>query len=335
MKRAGGIRGREYTPTVDGNFDRISTEIDPGFGTEDEYQAMVRRARDNGAVIIGDIIPGHSGKGADFRLAERRLRRLPGPLPHGGDPADGLEPAPRGPGRQGLGQPRARGGGRAQGARLHRRAAPAHHLLRAGRQGDRLVGHRRRRRASTARAAAGSTCTTSRKGSPPSTGSIPPSPRSGWSRATPLHSLGTLGERMLRLDANGFLGIEVGPEQRPRLVRGASALGHLQPAHRRPGAQARRLHLPGAEPHPRGHQGDVARGRRSLLRLRHPPRPTTTPSSPATPSSCDSCSICRGPTRSIPRASSTRSRTTTSSPSSWCTSGPGTRTRPSPSAASR
>ena len=33
MKRAGGIRGREYTPTVDGNFDRISSEIDPAFGT--------------------------------------------------------------------------------------------------------------------------------------------------------------------------------------------------------------------------------------------------------------------------------------------------------------
>ena len=45
MKRAGGLRGREYTPTVDGNFDRISTEIDPGFGTEDDYKAMVRRAR--------------------------------------------------------------------------------------------------------------------------------------------------------------------------------------------------------------------------------------------------------------------------------------------------
>ena len=26
-----------------------------------------------------------------------------------------------------------------------------------------------------------------------------------------IHSLGTLGERMLRLDTNGFLGIEVGP----------------------------------------------------------------------------------------------------------------------------
>jgi trehalose synthase len=29
MKQAGGIRGRDYTPTVDGNFDRISFDIDP------------------------------------------------------------------------------------------------------------------------------------------------------------------------------------------------------------------------------------------------------------------------------------------------------------------
>src|SRR5499427_6669872 len=39
MKRAGGIRGYEFTPTIDGNFDRISSEIDPAFGTEDEYRA--------------------------------------------------------------------------------------------------------------------------------------------------------------------------------------------------------------------------------------------------------------------------------------------------------
>src|SRR4030095_5107663 len=78
MKHAGGIRGREYTPTVDGNFDRISSEIDPGFGTEEQYQAMVRHARDHGAVLIGDVIPGHSGKGADFRLAERGYRDYPG-----------------------------------------------------------------------------------------------------------------------------------------------------------------------------------------------------------------------------------------------------------------
>src|SRR5499433_981586 len=40
MKRAGGIRGREYTPTVDGNFDRISREIDPVFGTEAQFLVM-------------------------------------------------------------------------------------------------------------------------------------------------------------------------------------------------------------------------------------------------------------------------------------------------------
>ena len=78
MKRAGGLRGREYTPTVDGNFDRISSEIDPAFGTEAEFQSMVRSAAANRAVIIGDIIPGHSGKGADFRLAERRYDDYPG-----------------------------------------------------------------------------------------------------------------------------------------------------------------------------------------------------------------------------------------------------------------
>src|SRR5262245_31918646 len=78
MKRAGGIRGYEFTPTIDGNFDRIGSEIDPAFGTEDEYTSMVRHARDNGAIVIGDIIPGHSGKGADFRLAERRYGDYPG-----------------------------------------------------------------------------------------------------------------------------------------------------------------------------------------------------------------------------------------------------------------
>src|SRR5438552_2940775 len=29
MKQAGGLRGREVTPTIDGNFDRISFNIDP------------------------------------------------------------------------------------------------------------------------------------------------------------------------------------------------------------------------------------------------------------------------------------------------------------------
>jgi trehalose synthase len=78
MKRSGGVSGRTFTPTVDGYFDRISQEIDPVFGTEDEYRAMVKTAGDHQAVVIGDIIPGHTGKGADFRLAERNVGDYPG-----------------------------------------------------------------------------------------------------------------------------------------------------------------------------------------------------------------------------------------------------------------
>src|SRR6185436_15889939 len=78
MKRSGGISGTAYTPSVDGNFDRISFDIDPAFGTEDQYKAMVKVARSHGAVVIGDVIPGHTGEGADFLLAQRRVGDYPG-----------------------------------------------------------------------------------------------------------------------------------------------------------------------------------------------------------------------------------------------------------------
>lgn len=78
MKRSGGVRDHTFTPTVDGNFDRISFEIDPSFGTEAQYQAVVASARRHGAIVIGDIIPGHTGKGPDFRLAERDYGDYPG-----------------------------------------------------------------------------------------------------------------------------------------------------------------------------------------------------------------------------------------------------------------
>jgi trehalose synthase len=71
MKRSGGVIGRAYTPSVDGNFDRISFDIDPSFGTQAQYKKLVQVARSHGAIVIGDIVPGHTGKGPDFRLAER------------------------------------------------------------------------------------------------------------------------------------------------------------------------------------------------------------------------------------------------------------------------
>ena len=70
VKLAGGISGWSQTPSVDGHFDRISMAIDPVFGTEDEFRRMCQVAADHGGTVIDDIVPGHTGKGADFRLAE-------------------------------------------------------------------------------------------------------------------------------------------------------------------------------------------------------------------------------------------------------------------------
>ncbi len=78
VKRAGGIWGWDLTPSVDGHFDRISTQIDPAFGTEEEFRQMCGTANWYGGTIIDDIVPGHTGKGADFRLAELKYADYPG-----------------------------------------------------------------------------------------------------------------------------------------------------------------------------------------------------------------------------------------------------------------
>lgn len=78
VKRAGGIAGWLETPSVDGHFDRISTQIDPTFGTEDEFRALCDVADGHGGSVIDDIVPGHTGKGADFRLAEMGFKDYPG-----------------------------------------------------------------------------------------------------------------------------------------------------------------------------------------------------------------------------------------------------------------
>ena len=78
VKRAGGISGWDLTPSVDGHFDRISTRIDETFGTETEFRSMSEAAAAHSGTIIDDIVPGHTGKGADFRLAEMRVGDYPG-----------------------------------------------------------------------------------------------------------------------------------------------------------------------------------------------------------------------------------------------------------------
>ena len=78
LKRSGGVTGRQYTPTIDGHFDRIGLEIDPQFGTDADYRQMMAAANKAKLVVIGDIVPLHSGKGPDWRLAERDVCDYPG-----------------------------------------------------------------------------------------------------------------------------------------------------------------------------------------------------------------------------------------------------------------
>jgi trehalose synthase len=70
VKQAGGIAGWRQTPSVDGHFDRISMQVDPTFGTEEQFRNLCATAAEYGGAVIDDIVPGHTGKGADFRLAE-------------------------------------------------------------------------------------------------------------------------------------------------------------------------------------------------------------------------------------------------------------------------
>src|SRR5262249_48344725 len=78
INRAGGIVERDYTPTVDGLFDPISLEIDPALGTEQEYRRMVEVAKEHHGSIAADLVPLHTGKGADFLLALRAYKNYPG-----------------------------------------------------------------------------------------------------------------------------------------------------------------------------------------------------------------------------------------------------------------
>jgi trehalose synthase len=78
VKRAGGLSGRTATPSVDGQFDRVSTQIDQLFGSEDDFRRLCSVARAHGGTVIDDIVPGHTGKGADFRLAEMNVGDYPG-----------------------------------------------------------------------------------------------------------------------------------------------------------------------------------------------------------------------------------------------------------------
>ncbi len=78
MKEAGGIITGKHTPSVDGGYDRISLKIDPNFGTHLQYLDMVKTIHFFKAAIVGDLIPGHTGLGYDFVLALMNYKDYPG-----------------------------------------------------------------------------------------------------------------------------------------------------------------------------------------------------------------------------------------------------------------
>ena len=77
LKRSGSVLNGEYGPSIDGHFDRIELTLEPAYGDQQQYNKMVQSAADHEIKIIGDLVPGHTGKGADFRLAEKCVPGFP------------------------------------------------------------------------------------------------------------------------------------------------------------------------------------------------------------------------------------------------------------------
>jgi hypothetical protein len=94
LKRAGSVRGTSYGPSIDGRFDRIELVIDPEFGSDDQYRELVKRAAEQRITIIGDLVPGHTGKGPDFRLAERVVPGYPRATSRAGSRSAPSRPSP-------------------------------------------------------------------------------------------------------------------------------------------------------------------------------------------------------------------------------------------------
>jgi len=76
-----GIQGLSTGPlqiSDASNQAAISYAIDPLFGNKEEYQLAVKIAKKHGAILIADLIPGHTGKGPDFCLALKNYQDYPG-----------------------------------------------------------------------------------------------------------------------------------------------------------------------------------------------------------------------------------------------------------------
>jgi len=67
----------EYSSSVDGGYDRISYDIDSQYGDNNSYQEFTNNAKEVDILVAGDVIPGHTGSGADFILALHNYKDYP------------------------------------------------------------------------------------------------------------------------------------------------------------------------------------------------------------------------------------------------------------------
>jgi hypothetical protein len=270
VKQAGGLDGWRQTPSVDGHFDRISMQVDPAFGTEEAFRTLCATAAEFDGVVIDDIVPGHTGKGADFRLAEMGYADYPGIYHMVSIAPQDWHLLPDVP----EGQDSANLDAEAEGA-----------LERCGY----IIGRLQRvifyesgfkeTNWSATRVVTGVDGVDRRwvylhyfKAGQPSINWLDPS-FAGMRLVIgdALHALADLGSGAP--PRRQWLPRRREERRGPaRVVGGPPALRGGQPAHREHDPQDGRLLLPGAEPHDGRHQDDVAGRRRPLLRLRHAPR---------------------------------------------------------------
>ena len=88
VMKAGGLTfDQKPYDSIDGWFDPIALDVDSELGADRDYSRLVwiaenipdvRTGKKLGAVIIGDIVPGHTGMGPDFYLALKGADLYPG-----------------------------------------------------------------------------------------------------------------------------------------------------------------------------------------------------------------------------------------------------------------
>ena len=174
---------------------------------------MCEVAAAHGGIIIDDIVPGHTGQGRRLPAGRDEGRRLSRDLPHGGDPARGLAPAARGAGRAGTrstSTARPRTGCSEAGYIIGRLQRVI--FSRARRQGHQLerdrAGHRRRR----GRAALGLPALLQGRSALDQLAGPDLRRHAAGHRRRAALAGSTSAPAALRLDANGFLGVEKSAE---------------------------------------------------------------------------------------------------------------------------